>query len=226
MHRFFSPENLIVGQCLWLLHEEANHCTKTFRLKKDEKIILLNGYGYEGVAKILQIQTRQKVQVLILKVKKISPQGKILNLFFPPPQNNILSKLIKQIVELGVEQITFLKTEFSVIKKVNFDKLNKSMIEAMKQSGNHYLPNLNGPIKFEQALGDAIGQIVYGAVPDDKIIKYYTKKESEVSLFIGPEGGFSTKEKKLLVERGEALMVGKNILRIETAIVGLIAKIL
>ena len=132
---------------------------------------------------------------------------------------------MKQIVELGVTQITFLQTDYSVAKLNNLDKINKQMIEALKQSQNAFLPKLNLPVPFNKALSEVKGKKVYGAMPSD-VVKTSFQRSSEVNLFVGPEGGFSKQEKEKLNEVGEGITVGTNILRIETAVISLIAKIL
>lgn len=50
------------------------------------------------------------------------------------------------------------------------------------------------------------------------------KRPKNIAIFIGPEGGFSEKEKEQMIKSGaQAVSLGKNILRTETAAIVSIA---
>jgi 16S rRNA (uracil1498-N3)-methyltransferase len=102
------------------------------------------------------------------------------------------------------------------------DHWNKLMISACEQSGRTRLPKLSGP----QHCGDWYTPMpdarAYLFVPGKQPIGEYLAKlnehPTEVSLAIGPEGGFAEDEVKLLLQCGfEALSLGPRVLRTETA---------
>ncbi|MCM8541259.1 MAG: RsmE family RNA methyltransferase, partial [Lentisphaeraceae bacterium] len=97
------------------------------------------------------------------------------------------------------------------------------IIAGAKQSGNPFFPKVNTIIKFSDALKNCSFPKVYGAVPDEALNSNSLKKDGEVSLWIGPEGGFSPNEIKALKEAGaQGITVGKWNLRVETALISLL----
>ena len=223
----FYYEGKLEKESLFLSEQESTHCVKVLRLKEEQKINLFNGSGVRAKAKIIKIYSQKKVEVLISFVENLPQPKPKINLFLAPPQSSITSKLIKQLVELGVNQITFLNTDYCVAKIGNYNKLKNQMVEALKQSGNGFLPQLNPSCNLEQAFKGISGTYFYGAVPsENKVCKQPEKISSPINLFVGPEAGFSDKERVFLQEKALPITVGSHILRIETATIALIAKFL
>ena len=211
-----------------LSREESQHLCKTLRIKTGNTVHIINGRGL--VASTIVTNTpkgKGKVKCKIIYIEELPKPKKRVHLYLAPPRHNILSGLIKQCVELGVWEIHFIECEFSVAKpKDKADSLMKDIIAGAKQSRNPHFPKIHKLEKFESAIRDCTLPVVVGAVPEDQF-EELNKKIQDVSLWIGPEGGFSKTEKNLLSEKkGEALCIGKNILRVETATVGLLSILL
>ena len=106
--------------------------------------------------------------------------------------------------------------------------------EAGKQSGNPYFPKINVPTKISNILSHPIGpgfigipmHAAFRQAPSEgndrmrECINYLKQlKESNISLWIGPEGGFSNDEMSALLAHGvKPLIVGSHTLRVETAV--------
>jgi 16S rRNA (uracil1498-N3)-methyltransferase len=98
------------------------------------------------------------------------------------------------------------------------------LVVAMKQSGNAFLPRLDAPLPFAEALAGAMEPGVFGAVPRAGASSASSLPSAgDLGLWIGPEGGFSTTEEDGLYARDFApLTVGRWILRVETAVPALL----
>ena len=108
-------------------------------------------------------------------------------------------------------------------QKDHKNSLMKDIIAGAKQSGNCHFPKIK-PLKgFKEALSQCPLPKVMGAVPQDNLNKY-NNSASNLSLWVGPEGGFSKNEKNSLKEAGcQAICIGEHILRVETATIGLLS---
>ncbi len=129
---------------------------------------------------------------------------------------------LEKCVEIGVDQISFIKTRHSVRDVIKKDRIDKTLLAAARQSGNFILPLWNDI----QDLHSFIHQFLH---VEDKFVAHLNEADScvftdipknkkEYLVLIGPEGDFSEEEVKLVSEVGfKSLSLGKSRLRTETA---------
>jgi len=134
-----------------------------------------------------------------------------------------VEKVIASLNELGVTQITFINCEFSQRKyTMNYDKLEKLLINSSQQSGRSSIIRLNECESLDTFLKD---------YPDSFMFNFSknsldTKKEEVETIILGCEGGFSESE---VASLSQDKIVGINsnlILRSETAILTIASKII
>ncbi len=106
------------------------------------------------------------------------------------------------------------------------------MIEAAEQCGRSRVPSISAPAPFREALASAPGLLLlpYEAAGDaapniqsalDRDIDALFAL-GDVSIFVGPEGGYESAEVEAAVAAGAAIVtMGERVLRSETA--GLVA---
>jgi 16S rRNA (uracil1498-N3)-methyltransferase len=91
----------------------------------------------------------------------------------------------------------------------------------MKQSLHYYLPKINEPISLSQFVKSNIGgqkYIAHCEETDKKSFQKELRKEEKVTILIGPEGDFSSKEINLAIENNFIpVTLGNTRLRTETA---------
>lgn len=222
MAYFFSPD-INDQDTIFLSREESAHLAKTFRVKNGDEIQLLNGSGLICKAKVTDSNPKKVCCEIIQKDLIETPSLKI-HIFLAPPRHNIMSPLVKQCVELGVWSINLIDCEYSVSKpKEKKNAFENEIIAGAKQSGNPFFPQVNALCKFSDALKACSFPKYYGAVPEESVHLESIVKKGEVSLWIGPEGGFSPKETNALKTAGaQGITVGRWILRVETALVSLL----
>jgi 16S rRNA (uracil1498-N3)-methyltransferase len=227
MSFFYHPELISKTGIIQLSREESQHISKILRAQIGDKISLLDGNGQKATAEVTAIpRNRGQVECRILEVRTIPEPKKKIHLYIAPPRHNILTGLTKQCVELGVWEIHFIECEYSVAKpKDKADSLLKDIIAGAKQSENPFFPKIHKLTSFSEALEECQLQKVLGAVPNDNFPKFNPHpSEESLALWIGPEGGFSEKEKRALRDTSaESLCIGEWVLRVETAVIGLIS---
>ena len=105
----------------------------------------------------------------------------------------------------------------SVSKKQ--ERLQRIALEAAKQSGRGIIPEIGKMTDLESALRTAPGKkILFYEGGGEALGTLVTPDEAEVSVFIGPEGGFDAAEVQLANQYGAApATLGPRILRTETA---------
>ena len=221
MAYFYSPD--IKNDTVTLSREESAHLAKTFRAKVGDSIKLIDGNGSIAQANITDIHPK-KVCCEIKNRKEVKEPPLKVHVYLAPPRHNIMSPLVKQCVELGIWSINLIDCEFSVSKPKDKKNAFESEITAgAKQSGNPFFPQVNSICKFSKALEACSYPKYYGAVPEESIPVKSIQKEGDISLWIGPEGGFSSSELKALKQAGaQGITVGNWVLRVETALVSLL----
>ena len=102
---------------------------------------------------------------------------------------------IEKSVEIGVNEITPLITERVINKELNkIERWQSIALSAMKQSQRCYLPIINESLTFDEAIlkSEKSCKIIAHEIIDEDY-EFIIPDSNEISLFIGPEGGFTEK---------------------------------
>ena len=220
---FYTPD--ITGTQYTMTEEESGHAVKVLRLKKGDRVTLVDGAGGYYQAVIIRPDHRHcEIEI----TETISGYGKMpyqLHIGIAPTKNtDRFEWFVEKAVEIGIDQITPLHCEHSERKHINPDRLNRIIISAMKQSGRAYLPRINAMVKFDEWLGQITcqGLIAYCGEMEKSAIPGVYQAGQDVAIAIGPEGDFSGKEVDEALGRNfKVISLGRSRLRTETA--GLVA---
>ena len=226
--RAFSPMELSEGDDeLVLGEEESHHLGKVLRAQTGSSVEILDGRGSLAEAEISEIDYKA-TRVRILARKSIPPPNPFVRIAVAMTKANRWDEIIRPLTEMGVGRITPLLTERTEVRIPSGkepDKLakwRKLAIEACKQSGNPWLPEIDSPLKFGELLPDK-ERASFIASLRLRPVKSLTDFESPPSgflLIIGPEGGWTEREEDLALEKGAVpFSLGPHVLRTETAAV-------
>ena len=221
MQRYFAKEKH--DNNFTLYESDVHHIKNVMRCEIDEKIEVV----FESIVYICQIKCLNPLELTVIDYKKEDREMPIdLTIAISLINEQKMDLILQKLTELGVHRIIPVKTERSIIKLDN-KKADKKIVrwqmickEASEQSKRTDIPkvenimtlkeltNLNIPLKMICSLAD-----------NTKTIDYYVKKENKEILFvIGPEGGFTNSEEKLLLEnKFMPVTLGKRVMRVETA---------
>ena len=201
--------------------EESKHIIKVLRKKESDKIFITNGLGY-SFESIIEVASEKKCEVKIIKETFQQPDKFYTHIAVAPTKmNDRLEWFLEKATEIGIHEITPIICDHSERKVYKIDRAEKIIQAAMKQSLHYYLPKINEPISLSQFVKSNIdGQkfIAHCEETDKKSFKKEVKKDEKITILIGPEGDFSTKEINLTIENNFIpVTLGNTRLRTETA---------
>jgi len=227
MHRFYLPN----FQQPALSAEEAHHATHVLRVKDGETVNVFDGHGHEAQAQVASI-TGQSVGLKLLTQTGSAPLPCRITLAQAIPKKN-MDLIVQKATELGVTVIVPLISERTIVqldedsKKV--ERWREIALEACKQSGNNWLPEIQAPQKaraFLESPGTFDLKVIASLQPDAKPLKTIlagapTLQRSDaptILVLIGPEGDFTPAELAAGKSAGcLPLSLGPLVLRADTA---------
>ena len=169
------------------------------------------------------IANDKKCLVKILTVKTFEkPWNYYLHIAIAPTKlNDRFEWFVEKATEIGIDEITPIICEHSERKVIKKDRLEKIIHSAAKQSLKYHFPKLNEPITFNEFINSNFeGQLFIAHCEETgkKSLKTEILPNQDVTLLIGPEGDFSTKEiEQSLVHNFIPVSLGESRLRTETA---------
>jgi 16S rRNA (uracil1498-N3)-methyltransferase len=223
MQLFYNPTISQKDTSFVFDKEESKHIIKVLRKKESDILFVTNGLGFVFKTQIA-LASDSKCTVTILSFEKEEPSKVQLHLAVAPTKmNERFEWFLEKATEIGIQEITPIICEHSERKVVKNDRFQKIIESAMKQSLHYYIPKLNEPITYKEFIKkDFKGQkfIAHCEETYKKSLKDALILNENITLLIGPEGDFSTKEIKLASENNYIpVSLGKTRLRTETAAV-------
>jgi 16S rRNA (uracil1498-N3)-methyltransferase len=222
MQLFYNSEISASTQQITFDKIESKHIIRVLRKKEGDYIHITNGLGELFTSEII-IPNDKKCLVKIIKVETFEkPWNYYLHLAIAPTKlNDRFEWFLEKATEIGIDEITPIICDHSERKVVKIDRMEKIIQAAAKQSLKFHFPKLNKPITFNIFMNSSFnGQlfIAHCEETDKKSLKKELKPSKAVTILIGPEGDFSSKEiMQSLVHKFIPVSLGKSRLRTETA---------
>lgn len=220
LHRFFIKEpilgNRIVVKDEHLLHQWRN----VFRYNTGTTLVIFDGSGKEFEAVIEKISNREaELNLLGEKQGVVCSSGP--SLYQSLIKKDKMEWVVEKATELGVAKIVPIVSERSEKKGFNLERARRIAIEASEQCGRADVPVIEDSQKLVDVSFDKNSRIVVFDASGSEIEGVLTTKDYNLmTIFIGPEGGWSEKELKFFRENNaEIFSLGKLTLRAETAAV-------
>ncbi|CAM3889934.1 16S rRNA (uracil(1498)-N(3))-methyltransferase [Flavobacterium cucumis] len=221
MQLFYNPDIKQGADTFFFDKEESKHISKVLRKKEGDSIYITNGKGFLFES-VITLSSEKKCEVKITKEISQEPDVFYTHIAVAPTKmNDRLEWFLEKATEIGIHEITPIICDHSERKVYKTDRAEKIIQAAMKQSLHYYIPKINEPISFSQFVKSNIdGQkfIAHCEETDKKSFKNEVKKDEKITILIGPEGDFSTKEINLATENHFIpVTLGNTRLRTETA---------
>ena len=218
MHLFYDPTINSTHKTHTLSEEESKHACRVLRLKEGDEIALLNGNGFEFLARIIDSNPKKcTVEIVSFKEEKISPYS--IHIAIAPTKNNDrIEWFLEKATEIGITDITFLLCSNNERKQTKDERFEKILISAMKQSKRLFLPKLNPLTPFKVFVSKYPKGLIAHCYEGAKTTITTDFKTTNFPILIGPEGDFTLSEVELALQTGyKTISLGENRLRTETA---------
>jgi 16S rRNA (uracil1498-N3)-methyltransferase len=229
---FYVTPDQVSGESLVILGNEFRHLQKVKRKRVGDQIQVTDGDGNFFTAKLNQIKTTQATAEIVKKQRLVGETLVAITLAQGLIRNQKMEWIIEKGTELGIKKFVPVETDFSQVRssELKYSRWEKIAQSALKQCGRSYLPVIEKKQKVDDLFEylpkpvlfahPGVKDNVHGVISD--IIRKRTVRE--LSLLIGPEGGFSENEILDFKEWGfHQVQLGNRRLRSETAALTLIA---
>lgn len=224
MQLFYNPNIDELTESFIFDKEESKHIIKVLRKKDGDILYVTNGAGYLFECEIT-LASDNKCTVKINSLEKKEASKFHLHLAVAPTKmNDRFEWFLEKATEIGIQEITPIICDRSERKVINKERFDKIVLSALKQCNELYLPKLNEAVTFKEFISKqqnkGLQLIAHCEETDKKTLKSVLKSNEDVTLLIGPEGDFSTKEIALALENNYIpVSLGNTRLRTETAAV-------
>lgn len=233
MPRIYISKNEIVEGKVALEGENANHISRSLRMKVGERVTLCDAEGtdYEGVIESI---TKENVYLDIIEERKsVGEPPYKARLFMALPKSDKMELIVQKSVEMGVYEIVPFISERCISRpdeasgRKKVERWNKIAKSAAEQCGRGIIPSVADIVSYKKALEmaaeDTLTLICYEMEEQNSLYNALaplrgTEGNPVISFFVGSEGGFSQAEASEAVNMGaDSVSLGRRILRCETA---------
>lgn len=222
-HRFFLPPESFEPDQVSFPDEIAHQIRRVLRLRAGDVVIALDGSGMEYVVRLHRVSEDLRGTVEDRRPNAAEPSV-FLVLYVAMLKAHKLELVLQKCTEVGVSSFVPVTTERSVAHEPGPGRQRRFAAivrEAAEQSGRGVVPVVHEPLPFRKAVDEAMSSgpafLLWERERDTRVDRV-TPGETRVSVFVGPEGGFTEQEVREAVDRGATrLSLGQRILRAETA---------
>lgn len=207
--------------------DQAHYLRHVLRRNPGDNLRVFNGRDGEWLATIAEAG---KKAVTAQAVRILLPQpaaGPAIHLFFAPIKKARMDMLVEKAVELGATHLHPVITQNTEVRQVNTDRLRAQIIEAAEQCERLDIPALADAAALRTVGGLTVFAAIERAPDAPPLAAALTAHRGPCGLLVGPEGGFTTEEKRALGQNPDIVTVslGDRTLRSETAVIFMLAAV-
>jgi len=223
---FYIPHEFIQNGRVKFPAGESRHLVKVLRVKQDDEVAVVDGAGKAYWVKITRADD-EYARGEIIRPADSNPEPNIeVTLAVGTIKPRRLEWAWDACVQLGVSRLIPLRTDYGLDRIREDGKFSERLtlvsIRAMKQSGRAFLPDVSPPANLDEVLSQQKGNRIFLADPEGlpNFPVERPKLGEKILLLVGPEGGFSAEERRIIADAGGIyISLGPRRLRAETAAV-------
>jgi 16S rRNA (uracil1498-N3)-methyltransferase len=199
------------------------------RLAIADKVRVFNGNDGEWLAEIEQLSKRG---CIVRMVEQLRPPQTLpdVDYLFAPLKTARQDYLVQKATEMGAARLRPVLTEFTQTRRLKMPRLIANTIEAAEQCNIVAVPQVHELQKLDKALDqwEETRQLIFCDESAASTSPIETLKQfagQSTALLVGPEGGFSERERTRLLDLPfvTAISLGPRIMRADTAAVAALA---
>lgn len=210
---------------------DAVHMTKVLRMKKGERVTAcdLSGHDYETI--VAELGAEVSLDIVSVRPSETEPPYRA-TVYQSLVRGDRFEVVLQKATELGATEIVPVITSRCTVKlepnsadsKKKLERWQRIVYEAAKQCGRGSIPTVREPMYYraaaQEAARAALPLFCYegeGTRPLTEQLDV-TEDPADISIMIGPEGGYEVAEAEYAAELGMRMTgLGRRILRTETA---------
>jgi 16S rRNA (uracil1498-N3)-methyltransferase len=234
--RAFCQPSIAEPNELTLTSDESHHLVIVNRARLGDTVVAFNGRGTEWICELVG-DNRNAAKLKVRFKQAIKPLPYEVTLGQALPKGPGMDAIVRKATEIGVAHIVPLQSERTQVhldddrSEKKIEKWQTAALEAAKQCGNAFLPEVLPVAKATQFMASARGydlKLIASLQSDAKSLKTTLatfraasgRPPRKVVWLIGPEGDFTPAELSTARSEGfEPITLGPLVLRCETAAV-------
>jgi 16S rRNA (uracil1498-N3)-methyltransferase len=220
---FFYTDAIKTGAAEFVLGEETSkHAIQVLRMQAGEQLLLTDGKGHLFTTEIVDDNRKKCVVKVLSESVQTKPVRQITIAISLVKNSTRFEWFLEKATEIGVTEIVPLICSRTEKQHFRHDRMKNILISAMLQSQQTWLPKLNEPASFAEAINHPAQQKFIAHCEDEmlkqQLVQTLPAHATESIIFIGPEGDFTKDEIAAAIEyHFLPVALGNTRLRTETA---------
>jgi len=236
LHRFFVEPGLLGGEQVALTGDQAHQISRVLRLKPGDRVVLVDGIGHDATVRLDEVRSAA-VAGTVEAVQPSRPEPSlVLTLYQALVPRERFETVLQKGTEVGISRFVPTWCERSIvpggdsIDEKRLERWRRIVTEAAEQCERGLVPEIAPPMRFLDALREvwieAKPALLAWEREEERSIRqgldwalgWRPIGRARLSLFIGPEGGFTEAEIDAARRQNvHTVSLGPRILRTETA---------
>lgn len=226
-YRVYLTEGAPAEGTVSLPAPEAHHLVRVLRAREGDAVTLFDGKGRRWGSTLTSIVGKQAAVTILSAEALPTPRPLILSIALV--KGKAFDEIVRHATEIGITTIQPLVTQRCEVKLdrgrvvSRLEHWRAIAIEACKQSGNLWLPEIAAPVDVKTLTAEAttgahfVASLENSSVPLAEALSGLPPT-APLAIAIGPEGDFTAGEYSQLQAAGyTAVRLGAHVLRAETA---------
>jgi 16S rRNA (uracil1498-N3)-methyltransferase len=220
-HRFFVAADQLRGETVVFSADQAHQLRSVLRLHAGDIVRV-----FDGVTRVDHvIRLADATQGLVVGTRPQPPEPRTQLVMYPALlQRDKFEPVLQKLTEIGAAAIGPVITARSLVREPPDERRQERwraiMREAAEQCGRGVVPALLPAQAFPRTIASAEGTLIVAYERERRrpLREVLDPRPTAVSVFVGPEGGFTLEEAECAERAGGQLVtLGPRVLRTETA---------
>ena len=231
LQRLFVPDSLAADVDIELSRDQSHYLAHVLRMAEGAELLVFNGRDGEWSASVASVG-KKVVRLVARSLTRPQPPTPDLIYGFAPLKAGRMDYLVQKAVEMGAGILQPVVTQHTQVSKPSVDRIEANVVEAAEQCGVLAVPAVRQPLKLDRMLAgwEKDRRLIFcdeDAATNNPVPALRAVEERKLGLLVGPEGGFSDDERRMLraLPFVTAIPLGPRILRADTAAVAALALI-
>jgi len=227
VHRFFAPALDAGDEMVALPRDEGEHLRRVLRLGVGDMVTVFDGRGHEWLARVASVVRRDvRVQLVARAEAAAEPQVPV-TVAQAVLKGDKMDEVIRDAAMLGaaaIQPVVTTRAETTIaalMRGARVDRWRRVALASVKQARRAVLPEIRVPLTLEHVLEEPASALRLMLVEPSALAEVEPLSAiqqlpvpADVTLFIGPEGGWTEHEWRSAQAHGVRLVrLGRRTLR-------------